>query len=62
MRPQSLFGDRTPKHAPGNDNAFSARALAENVLVPLSAELGISLGVTGRQPLNNQPYFRCRCR
>ena len=27
-------------------------------LVPLSAELGISLGVTGREPLNNQPYFR----
>jgi hypothetical protein len=27
-------------------------------LVPLAAELGIHLGVTGRQPLNNQPYFR----
>jgi hypothetical protein len=47
-----------PKHAAGNANAFSARTLAENVLVPLSAELGISLGVTSRQPLNNQPYFR----
>jgi len=28
------------------------------VLVPLAAELGMSLGVTGREPLNNQPYFR----
>jgi hypothetical protein len=28
------------------------------VLVPLAAELGINIGVTGREPLNNQPYFR----
>ncbi len=47
-----------PEHAPDNPNAFSARILAENVLVPLAAEFGVSLGVTGRQPLNNQPYFR----
>lgn len=47
-----------PEHAPDNPNAFSARILSENVLVPLAAELGFSLGVTGRQPLNNQPYFR----
>ena len=47
-----------PKHAQGNDNSFSARVLAHRVLVPLSAELGISLGVSGREPLNNQPYFR----
>ena len=26
--------------------------------MPVAAELGISLGVTGREPLNNQPYFR----
>jgi hypothetical protein len=26
--------------------------------VPLSAEFGFSIGVTGREPLNNQPYFR----
>ena len=44
-----------PAHAEGNANAFSARTLSENVLVPLSAELGFSIGVTGRQPLNNQP-------
>ena len=28
------------------------------MLVPLSAELGFNIGVTGREPLNNQPYFR----
>lgn len=49
-----------PTHSPDNPNAFSARSLAHSVLVPLAAELGISLGVTGREPLNNQPYFRMR--
>lgn len=47
-----------PEHAPDNPNAFSARSLCHGVLVPLAAELDISLGVTGREPLNNQPYFR----
>lgn len=47
-----------PKLAPDNPNAFSARTLCHSVLVPLAAELGMSLGVTGREPLNNQPYFR----
>ena len=47
-----------PKHASGNPHAFSARNLCHSVLVPLSAELGFSIGVTGREPLNNQPYFR----
>ena len=47
-----------PEHAPNNPNAFSARTLCHTVLVPLAAELGISIGVTGREPLNNQPYFR----
>ncbi|MBW7057516.1 restriction endonuclease, SacI family [Paracoccus bogoriensis] len=47
-----------PKHAPGNTNAFSARSLCHSVIVPLAAELGFSIGVTGREPLNNQPYFR----
>lgn len=37
---------------------YSARSLCHSVLVPLSAELGFSIGVTGREPLNNQPYFR----
>jgi SacI restriction endonuclease len=47
-----------PEHAGDNPNAFSARTLCHSVLVPLAAELGINLGVTGREPLNNQPYFR----
>lgn len=47
-----------PRHAKDAEYAFSARTLAHNVLVPLAAELGFSLGVTGREPLNNQPYFR----
>lgn len=47
-----------PTHAKDNELAFSARTLCHSVLVPLAAELGISLGVTGREPLNNQPYFR----
>lgn len=47
-----------PAHAPGNPNSYSARTLCHGVLVPLSAELGFNIGVTGREPLNNQPYFR----
>lgn len=47
-----------PSLARGNNNAFSARSLCHGILVPLAAELGINLGVTGREPLNNQPYFR----
>jgi len=38
--------------------AYDARSLAHKVLVPASQELDIHLGVTGREPLNNQPYFR----
>ena len=47
-----------PKHYPDNKLAYSARSLCHNVLVPLSAEIGINIAVTGREPLNNQPYFR----
>jgi SacI restriction endonuclease len=47
-----------PTLSKGNPNAYSARTLSEDVLVPLSAEFGFSIGVSGRQPLNNQPYFR----
>jgi hypothetical protein len=38
--------------------AYSARGLCHGVLVPNAPELDISLGVSGREPLNNQPYFR----
>lgn len=49
-----------PTHVPSKDKArsYSARTLCHTVLVPLSAEYGFSLGVSGREPLNNQPYFR----
>ncbi|MFI0472021.1 restriction endonuclease, SacI family [Halomonas sp. HMF6819] len=42
----------------GNPKAISLRPLAHAVLVPVSAEFGFSIGATGREPLNNQPYFR----
>ncbi|MDQ7839244.1 MAG: restriction endonuclease, SacI family [Thermodesulfobacteriota bacterium] len=42
----------------GSPGAYSTRSLGHGVLVPLSTELGINLGVTGREPLNNQPYFQ----
>ena len=46
----------------GDDStgAYSARGLAHSVLVPLAPKLDINLGVTGREPLNNQPYFRIK--
>lgn len=47
-----------PTHADGNEWAYSARSLCHSVLVPLAFELGVNIGVTGREPLNNQPYFR----
>jgi SacI restriction endonuclease len=36
---------------------YSARGLATAVLVPCCAEEGIDLRSTGREPLNNQPFF-----
>jgi hypothetical protein len=42
----------------GGANAYSARSLAQHVLAAEAIRLGIDLGVTGREPLNNQPYFR----
>lgn len=52
-----LFAIKPTRHD-GKGEAYCARNLCEQVLVPLAAEIGIHLGVTGRQPLNNQPYFR----
>ncbi|MFI0260921.1 restriction endonuclease, SacI family [Streptomyces sp. NPDC017056] len=40
------------------DNAFSLRTLCHGVVVPMSVELGFDLGATGREPINNQPFFR----
>jgi SacI restriction endonuclease len=39
-------------------NAYSARGLSHEVLVPASVEHGFSIRTTGREPLNNQPFFR----
>lgn len=49
-----VFAIKATKHR----GAYSARTLCHNVLVPRAAGLGIHLGVTGREPLNNMPYFR----
>lgn len=49
-----------PDHAPGNPRAYSARSLCHGVLVPLASEYSVHIGVTGREPLNNQPYFRMK--
>jgi hypothetical protein len=38
--------------------AYSARSLCKDVLVPCSVEAGVHIGTTGREPLNNQPFFR----
>lgn len=43
-----------------SERAFSLRTLCHSVLVPHSKEAipTYHLGATGREPLNNQPYFR----
>lgn len=46
----------TLKARAGN-KAYSARGLAHDVLVPASIEYGFDLRTTGREPLNNQPFF-----
>jgi hypothetical protein len=50
--------ESSPNLARANANAYSARTLCHTVLVPLAAELGFNIGVTGREPLNNKPYLR----
>ena len=60
LRPDVDLYAFKPTHAQDVPNAYSARSLCHNALVPLSAELGFHLGATGREPLNNQPYFRMR--
>lgn len=46
------------KEGAPSQGAYSARGLGHAVLVPNAPALGLHLGVTGREPLNNQPYFR----
>lgn len=38
--------------------AYSARTLGHTVLAAHALRLGIDLGVSGREPLNNQPFLR----
>jgi hypothetical protein len=38
--------------------AYSARSLCKDVLVPCAVDAGVHIGTTGREPLNNQPFFR----
>lgn len=40
------------------ENGYSIRTLGHNVLVPASVRYGFSIRTTGREPLNNQPFFR----
>ena len=37
--------------------AYSARSLCQHVLAAHAPRLGINIGTTGREPLNNQPFF-----
>ena len=49
-----------PKLEESKNGPYSARTLCQNVRVPLSAKHGFNIGATGREPLNNQPYFRMK--
>lgn len=39
-------------------NTYSLRTVGHEVLVPAARSLGFSIRNTGREPLNNQPFFR----
>jgi hypothetical protein len=41
-----------------SENAYSQRTLCHTILVPAAVEYSFSLRNTGREPLNNQPFFR----
>jgi hypothetical protein len=40
------------------ENTYSLRTLCHEVLVPAAREFGFSIRSTGREPLNNEPFFR----
>lgn len=42
----------------GNPSTYSARGLCHSVVVPAAQQHGFSIRNTGREPLNNQPFFR----
>jgi hypothetical protein len=39
-------------------DTYSLRTVGHQVLVPAARRLGFSIRNTGREPLNNQPFFR----
>lgn len=43
--------------SPGFES-YSARSVATEVLAPMAVEHRIDIGTRGREPLNNQPFFR----
>ncbi len=43
--------------SPGFES-YSARAVATAVLAPMAVEHSVNIGTRGREPLNNQPFFR----
>ncbi|MEV6880630.1 restriction endonuclease, SacI family [Streptomyces sp. NPDC051135] len=49
---------RSIKQQTHNTRSYSARTLCHRVLVPASVQLGFNLNTKGREPLNNQPFFR----
>jgi hypothetical protein len=49
--PLSIKADYSP-------NAYSLRTLGHAVLVPAARTMGFSIRNSGREPLNNQPFFR----
>jgi len=58
---RALWEDSDPfslKRIKADPRTYSARSLAHNVLVPFLARHGIGLKGVGREPLNNQPFFR----
>jgi len=40
------------------DRGYSLRTVGHSVIVPAAQALGFSIRTTGREPLNNQPFFR----
>ncbi|WP_435271963.1 restriction endonuclease, SacI family [Streptomyces parvulus] len=49
---------RSIKQQTHNARSYSARTLCHRVLVPASVKLGFNLNTAGREPFNNQPFFR----
>lgn len=44
----------------GTPGAYSARRVVQHALVPEARRLQVDIGVSGKEPLNNQPYFQNR--